>query len=861
MKKQIKSLISFCIAVIVFLAAPIAATPAYAAEENGISVSKSKISAGETFNVTITVPANTKKADTLSIRAEFDNLAFEIVKWEPAIAGANVMHSEPDAGFLSLSSANATSAIDLSRGLKFTATLKAKVGAKAGNYSFKLTKSSVSVFNESTYQNEQLWTPSVKTAAVEIGEAFVPSGGIGISVSKSKVSNGETFDVAISIPPSAQKADTVSIRAEFDNSAFEIVKWEPAIAGVNVIHSEPDAGFLSLSSANPTAVIDLSGGLKFTATLKAKDGAKEGNYSFTLTKNSVSYYDDVNNKNFELWNPDVKSVSVTVEAVSTECVHSLVKTDAKASTCEVKGNNVYYTCSKCGKVFKDPDGKKPTTVEAETLALAKHSGGKADCLHKAVCDYCGKPYGSLGGHSFGNKIAEKKATCQQEGMKAHYVCSVCGKYFTESKKETTKASLVTVKVSHDFRWVIDVSATATQTGLKHEECTYCGLKRSENTVIESHTHIFGKEWVYNSQNHWHECRCGEKNAVAPHISDGGKTIAAPTQTSSGYHVYACTVCGYEIRRDVIPPVGSVVWGTGSSGGSTGSGNGNGGTGNTEEIDNTEETETEESTEILPDADPDDGDYGDSDNGESGGESEDDLWERVGNAINQCEDGKTVSVDMKGKDDAVVPEEIFSELKGKNVGLRLKMGSGFSWKFHGLEIEEPQELDMGVELVEDYIDEELVDAVKNKLGSIQLSFNHEGDFGLTATLEIQVGEKNDGKYANLFYYNTANDCLDFTDTDQIDGGKAKLKLSHASEWLVTLSSAAYSGASRISLDDGDTPTPSTSNKHPQIVTDKTTFDDGEVNPNTGLGLVLILPAAAGVSVALVKKTKRRRGRRR
>lgn len=37
--------------------------------------------------------------------------------------------------------------------------------------------------------------------------------------------------------------------------------------------------------------------------------------------------------------------------------------------------------------------------------------------------------------------------------------------------------------SHTFVWKVDKAATETQTGLKHEECTVCGHKRSEDTVI------------------------------------------------------------------------------------------------------------------------------------------------------------------------------------------------------------------------------------------------------------------------------------------------------------------------------------------------------------------------------------------
>ena len=51
-------------------------------------------------------------------------------------------------------------------------------------------------------------------------------------------------------------------------------------------------------------------------------------------------------------------------------VHScvLTKTEAVAPTYFAPGNNEYYTCVTCGKVFKDAAGTMETTVDAETLA-------------------------------------------------------------------------------------------------------------------------------------------------------------------------------------------------------------------------------------------------------------------------------------------------------------------------------------------------------------------------------------------------------------------------------------------------------------------------------------------------------------
>ena len=54
----------------------------------------------------------------------------------------------------------------------------------------------------------------------------------------------------------------------------------------------------------------------------------------------------------------------------------LTKTEAKTATYTETGNNEYYTCSVCHKVFKDAAGTQETTVEAETIAkLTRPSSG------------------------------------------------------------------------------------------------------------------------------------------------------------------------------------------------------------------------------------------------------------------------------------------------------------------------------------------------------------------------------------------------------------------------------------------------------------------------------------------------------
>jgi len=47
--------------------------------------------------------------------------------------------------------------------------------------------------------------------------------------------------------------------------------------------------------------------------------------------------------------------------------HDMRKVEAVAPTYTATGNNEYYTCSRCGRAFKDEQGEIETTVEAETL--------------------------------------------------------------------------------------------------------------------------------------------------------------------------------------------------------------------------------------------------------------------------------------------------------------------------------------------------------------------------------------------------------------------------------------------------------------------------------------------------------------
>lgn len=81
---------------------------------------------------------------------------------------------------------------------------------------------------------------------------------------------------------------------------------------------------------------------------------------------------------------------------------------------------------------------------------AAHSGGKATCKAKAVCEICKESYGSLdsNNHTDLKHIDAKAATAAAEGNIEYWYCDGCKKYFSDAaaKTEITRADTVTAKL-------------------------------------------------------------------------------------------------------------------------------------------------------------------------------------------------------------------------------------------------------------------------------------------------------------------------------------------------------------------------------------------------------------------------------
>jgi hypothetical protein len=109
-------------------------------------------------------------------------------------------------------------------------------------------------------------------------------------------------------------------------------------------------------------------------------------------------------------------------------------------------------------------------------------------------------------------VEEKKPTCEEPGVKAHYYCENCGKYYDAS------------------------------TGAVGDEIT------ADDLVLEALGHSHGSEWVTDAAGHWHSCSCGDKADYAEHPPE---TVGAeaPAVGKPGYTGdTVCSVCGYKIAE-------------------------------------------------------------------------------------------------------------------------------------------------------------------------------------------------------------------------------------------------------------------------------------------------------------------------
>ena len=162
-------------------------------------------------------------------------------------------------------------------------------------------------------------------------------------------------------------------------------------------------------------------------------------------------------------------------------------------------------------------------------------------------------------------------------------------------------------------------------------------------------------------------------------------------------------------------------------------------------------------------------------------------------IKRAEEGSTVEITLR-TGQTQLDKEVFEELSGKDVTLKINLPGSVAWTVNGLDIPENADLtdlDLGVDLGTSGIDVDVINSVTGELGSVQITLAHDGEFGFALTLTAPLGRENAGYWANLYHYNEAGETLNFETSGKIDDeGDVALRMTHASQYAIVIDDKSH-----------------------------------------------------------------------
>ncbi len=166
-----------------------------------------------------------------------------------------------------------------------------------------------------------------------------------------------------------------------------------------------------------------------------------------------------------------------------------------------------------------------------------------------------------------------------------------------------------------------------------------------------------------------------------------------------------------------------------------------------------------------------------------------VSDKAAKELKNAKEGSTVTIDMKGE--TKLPASVTKEIAGKDVTVELDMGGGMVWSFNGLDVPKGGvSLDLGVKTGTKTIPAKVINALTGETTTIQLQLNHNGPFGMSLKLSVDLGKKHDGLYANLYFYNPKSGELEFRSAGMISGGKASWVFDHASDYAIVIDKESH-----------------------------------------------------------------------
>ncbi len=196
-----------------------------------------------------------------------------------------------------------------------------------------------------------------------------------------------------------------------------------------------------------------------------------------------------------------------------------------------EGGYTTYVCQGCGEDvvgnFTEATGHTPgEAVEENRVELTCTEKGSYDSV--VYCEVCGEEVSrepfeiEATGHTPGEAVEENRVepTCTEKGSYDSVVyCEVCGEEVSREPFEIDALGHVLVQVAAK-------APTCTESGWNaYESCQREGCGYSTYQELPASGHKFGETTVYE-----------------------------PEYNKEGYSVHTCTVCGYEERFNIVPPL-------------------------------------------------------------------------------------------------------------------------------------------------------------------------------------------------------------------------------------------------------------------------------------------------------------------
>ena len=154
--------------------------------------------------------------------------------------------------------------------------------------------------------------------------------------------------------------------------------------------------------------------------------------------------------------------------------------------------------------------------------------------------------------------------CTEDGVKAHYICTVCGNMYlnSDATQPTDEAGIVDPCTGHDFgEWTVTTAPTCTEKGVETRYCSRCDATETRDVDALGHdlVHHDGKaatctETGWEAYDTCSRCDYTTYKEISETGHNYTKAVTAPTCIEQGYTTYTCS-CGDSYVADYKDALG------------------------------------------------------------------------------------------------------------------------------------------------------------------------------------------------------------------------------------------------------------------------------------------------------------------